>query len=397
MEPHYIEYCQQQQQQLQLQHQLQSVCYCNSCQPGIDINMNSNFVLGSSFQPDHSMVYHDQQQQNNYYTIQNSNNNNYLQQQQTMNQPFFNSFGSTCTVHDTTTATSPPIYFQQEFQQYNSEQYQMNMNNEDNNKLIYTPPSPLPSIQSNLSSPNLMDDQFSSTMSVASFSSSVDITTSATDSYFTMMVQSTDHHHHHHHSLIEPLTPPYSPPNQLSFSIGNNNKPLITTKIIMNEKRKLKIRKSMKQQKIHGAPFQLRNDNDNDGATFNRQQQQQQQSKEQFICQHKGCGKVFGRKYNLTSHQQSHSSERPFGCVHCSKRFARHHDLRRHILIHTGETPHQCKYCKRGFSRSDALTRHYTKFEECELKLSQDLTNPINLRRLKKAKPTGYGEKKIIK
>ncbi|CAO3627152.1 unnamed protein product [Cunninghamella blakesleeana] len=398
MDSYYTDYYQQQQQQQP------SVCRPH-CQSMINVNMNTDFALGS-FQPDHPMVYQQEQlQPTNYYDPQHHMNHHhyYFQQQQPQQvvnqQPFFDSF-----VPSTST---PPNYFQQEFQSYPMMEqppyYSLN-ENENNNKMMYVPLSPLQTIQSNLSSPNLMDDQSCSTMSVIS-SSPMDMHGSSssmpvTDSYFNLMDSSL---HHHHHSLIGPLSPPYSP------SHSSNKK---------NEKGKSKSRKSMKQEIIE-TTFQLRNDQDHQGATsFHQLSSSSKMKKESFssssslsssssssssstmnglfICDFENCGKEFGRKYNLNSHKLSHSKEKPHKCDYnnCVKRFARLHDLRRHYLIHTNVKPHVCKYCGDDFSRSDALTRHYKKKEVCDYKLRHDFTNPINIRRLKKVKPTGYGEKK---
>ncbi|KAF9324238.1 hypothetical protein BGZ91_003074 [Linnemannia elongata] len=77
-----------------------------------------------------------------------------------------------------------------------------------------------------------------------------------------------------------------------------------------------------------------------------------------FPCAEPGCGKVFTRAYNLTSHMKTHSSERPFPCGACHLAFARRHDRERHIRLHTGEKPYSCSICGAGFMRNDALLRH---------------------------------------
>ncbi|KAF9359658.1 hypothetical protein BGX26_011812 [Mortierella sp. AD094] len=77
-----------------------------------------------------------------------------------------------------------------------------------------------------------------------------------------------------------------------------------------------------------------------------------------FTCESPGCGKVFSRAYNLTSHMKTHSSERPFLCGVCPLAFARRHDRERHIRLHTGEKPYNCEICGAGFMRNDALNRH---------------------------------------
>ncbi|KAG0285086.1 hypothetical protein BGZ96_010626 [Linnemannia gamsii] len=77
-----------------------------------------------------------------------------------------------------------------------------------------------------------------------------------------------------------------------------------------------------------------------------------------FPCAEPGCGKVFTRAYNLTSHMKTHSSEKPFPCGECPLAFARRHDRDRHIRLHTGEKPYSCSICGVGIMRNDALLRH---------------------------------------
>ncbi|KAI8343754.1 hypothetical protein BC941DRAFT_412236 [Chlamydoabsidia padenii] len=106
-----------------------------------------------------------------------------------------------------------------------------------------------------------------------------------------------------------------------------------------------------------------------------------QQETNHFLCHHEGCGKVFNRKYNLSSHWITHSAQRNYVCSVCPKAFVRRHDLKRHSRIHTGETPHKCCYCQRGYGRADALQRHYYVNNECALQLRYDPTNPLYSKR----------------
>ncbi|ODV75489.1 C2H2-type zinc finger protein CYBJADRAFT_123561 [Cyberlindnera jadinii NRRL Y-1542] len=77
-----------------------------------------------------------------------------------------------------------------------------------------------------------------------------------------------------------------------------------------------------------------------------------------YVCNYKGCGKKFTRRYNVRSHVQTHLCDRPFVCEHegCNKAFVRLHDLTRHHKIHE-EFAFRCD-CGKKFSRQDALFRH---------------------------------------
>ncbi|EEB08713.1 calcineurin responsive transcription factor Prz1 [Schizosaccharomyces japonicus yFS275] len=78
-----------------------------------------------------------------------------------------------------------------------------------------------------------------------------------------------------------------------------------------------------------------------------------------YVCQIPGCGKRFTRAYNLKSHQNTHTNNRPYQCSVCKKAFARQHDKRRHEQLHTGIKAFACVTCNQKFARMDALNRHY--------------------------------------
>ncbi|KAF5686302.1 zinc finger C2H2-type integrase DNA-binding protein [Fusarium circinatum] len=86
---------------------------------------------------------------------------------------------------------------------------------------------------------------------------------------------------------------------------------------------------------------------------------------QQFKCPH--CPKVYTKRFNLTSHLQSHTDERPFTCDQCTKAFARLSDLTRHEETHR-EKQHVCRGvlrngatwgCGTAFARADTLKTHY--------------------------------------
>ncbi|KAF5590988.1 zinc finger C2H2-type integrase DNA-binding protein [Fusarium pseudocircinatum] len=86
---------------------------------------------------------------------------------------------------------------------------------------------------------------------------------------------------------------------------------------------------------------------------------------QQFKCPH--CPKEYIKKFNFTSHLQSHTDERPFRCSQCTKAFARRSDLTRHEETHQGKQ-HVCRGvlrngatwgCGKAFARADTLKTHH--------------------------------------
>jgi len=82
-----------------------------------------------------------------------------------------------------------------------------------------------------------------------------------------------------------------------------------------------------------------------------------------FVCEVKGCGKMFSRSYNFKAHMETHDEKReyPFPCTvtDCNKKFVRKTDLQRHHQsVHMKERNHKCDYCSRMFARKDTLRRH---------------------------------------
>jgi len=103
-----------------------------------------------------------------------------------------------------------------------------------------------------------------------------------------------------------------------------------------------------------------------------RRQQRRLTTKEEanFICEFKGCGKMFSRSYNYKAHLETHDEKReyPFPCQvpNCNKRFVRKTDLQRHhASVHLRERTHKCDYCGRMFARKDTLRRLESRTKKC--------------------------------
>ncbi|MFI5333481.1 MAG: C2H2-type zinc finger protein [Candidatus Babeliales bacterium] len=98
-----------------------------------------------------------------------------------------------------------------------------------------------------------------------------------------------------------------------------------------------------------------------------------------YACHHLGCGKIFGKKYNLDRHIRNHNGEKLFKCE-CGKKFAQWAGLTRHKKIHTicrsclKKPKHclckdtcrinkpieriSCPYCSSTFARKNAYVTH---------------------------------------
>ncbi|KIM46407.1 hypothetical protein M413DRAFT_313701 [Hebeloma cylindrosporum] len=83
-------------------------------------------------------------------------------------------------------------------------------------------------------------------------------------------------------------------------------------------------------------------------------------NRQSWPCTSFKCGKVFGRKGDLTRHQQLHSGVRPHECEICLKRFSQASGLKTHKNVHSKEKPFACDFgnCRATFGDPSSCARH---------------------------------------
>ncbi|XP_043943295.1 zinc finger protein OZF-like isoform X2 [Protopterus annectens] len=75
-----------------------------------------------------------------------------------------------------------------------------------------------------------------------------------------------------------------------------------------------------------------------------------------YVCA--TCGKSYTLKGSLAYHEKTHTGEKPYKCSTCDKSFIMKCHLIAHEQTHTGKRPFQCAKCSKFFKKKGSLTDH---------------------------------------
>ncbi|XP_043336547.1 histone-lysine N-methyltransferase PRDM9-like [Cervus canadensis] len=75
-----------------------------------------------------------------------------------------------------------------------------------------------------------------------------------------------------------------------------------------------------------------------------------------YVCGE--CGRSFSQKSVLITHERTHTGEKPYVCGECGRSFSQKAHLISHERTHTGEKPYVCGECGRSFSKNFNLITH---------------------------------------
>ncbi|KAL1488816.1 hypothetical protein ABEB36_014612 [Hypothenemus hampei] len=92
--------------------------------------------------------------------------------------------------------------------------------------------------------------------------------------------------------------------------------------------------------------------------TLIRERNKYKSEERPYKCERPDCHKTFLLKHHLTTHEKTHTGERPHVCIHCGKSFTHKYCLNTHLLLHTKERPHQCTECNKRFTLKHHLMSH---------------------------------------